>query len=101
MARTGSLSWTERRRGKRVFEDSHFLAVGMVVSIGVEARVVPRLCEWRIGTIPVAVLERRLAVVPAGAVQGDRAIVALTFDRQGKFKATGAVRVQIAARLAG
>ena len=135
MARTGLQSWTERGRGKGVFVDGNFLAVGMVISVGVEARVPSRLRERRKGPIPVAVLgeipiadvvvyppavigecpcrvmarrkpavailERRLAVVSAGAVQGDRAIVALAFNRQGECEASGAIRIQIAARLAG
>src|SRR5215472_11437485 len=135
MARTGMQSWTERGRRKGVFVHGNFLAVGMVISVGVETRVASRLCERRIGTIPVAVLgeipiadvvidppsvigecpcrivarrkpavailERRLAVVPAGAVQGDSAVVALALHCKGKCKAAGAIRVQVAAGLAG
>jgi len=129
------LSWTERGRGKRVFEYSDSLAVGMVISVGVEARVPPRLSIVRIGTIPVAVLseipianmvvdpppvirecpcrivvrskpavailERCLAIVAAGAVQGDRAVVAFAIHRQGEGEALSAIRVQVVARLAG
>jgi hypothetical protein len=135
MAKTRLLSWTERGRGKGVFEYSDALAVGMVISVGVEARVPPRLSIVRIGTIPVAVLseipiadmvvdpppvicecprsivvrskpavailERCLAIVPAGAVQGDRAVVALAVHCQGEGEALGAIRVQVAAGLAG
>src|SRR5712672_3496237 len=105
MAKIRLLSWTERGRGKGVFEYSDFLAIGMVISVGVEARIPSRLGIVRIGTIPVAVLrevsianmvvdpppvirecpcrivvrskpavailERCLAIVAAGAVQRD------------------------------
>jgi len=49
----------------------------------------------------IAILERCLAVVAAGAVQGDRAIVALALYRHGKCEALGAIRIQVAAGLAG
>ena len=133
MAKTRLLSWTERGRGKRVFEYSNTLAVGMVISVSVEASVPPRLSIVRIGTIPVAVLreipvadvvvdpppvirecpcrivarsepavailERCLAIVAAGAVEGDRAIVALAVYREGEGEAMGAIRVQVASGL--
>lgn len=135
MPKTRLLSWTERGRGKGVFEYGDTLAVGMVISVGVEARVPSRLSIVRIGTVPVAVLseipianmvvdpppvirecprrivvrskpavailERCLAIVAAGAVQGDRAVVALAVHRQGEGEAMGAIGVQVAAGLAG